>query len=1235
MRKRIIVWAAVAVGGALWAEPIVWVGGTDMSWNTAANWNPATVPNASGAEVDLSAASGTITLGSAVTVGSIDFSPTSAKTLTLSGSGKKMTFAGGSTPTVTVKTGSTLVTSCYHGGTQGLVKLGGGAFNPLANSSGNNFSGVFEVREGSSTPVKIDGNGRFSGGIKVATGATFTLASADMYASAQTFEMAGGTFTMNAGDYVGAITLNNNGKLDGKWNQLYLDNGAEIKATGTGNAGLLDKTTLRVNGVFSAPTAAVSNHIQPFDVAAGASLSFYGYIYEGLHQNSADYYMLDYRNNCSPARGADRWRCYGGMTKKGAGDLYLIGSSNERSTLTLDTKIEAGRIILTNNFKICLSKVVAKSADALVIAPNQSSPRVGALELHEGTLDLNGTTLDVGGADGAAVASAKVSNGSIRKISHTHQTVAGLSQSALDVYGGELDLGIPAPVVRYDFDDASAPLNDSGALGKHLSWSSADAGVWHSDGGVRGGCVEMTKVGSWGRTGDANVPSSWVFTYGGGWLEAETCAGLPTGGKKPISIVVWVKPNGTVNGKQSLVGWGRWGAELNDAGTGQAGGYKAMGFCVSKENGQSNALFARPWSGDWKSPSVPNLDDGNWHHVVYVYDPVYHVDRYYVDGELFLEATNLSQTEFNIDTTRRFTVGGGQLYAGTFMGKMDELMIFDQVLGADQVRLLASSANTASRTAGLAANASVRIGRGASLGFAAAPQTLSSLTGDGKVVLNDAEVTLDNASAASAATVTGSGTFTKRGSGTLTLDGATATGGRIALEQGAIVAKGASVSADLKSHLKGWWNFDDPANRLKDSSGHGLDLMENTRVDNGTVHEAWNWRNHFEKMSGAAWFNGNDAGTLICTDAAALTAALPRGNASFTIALWVKPDSTCSSRGTFFTYYHATAGDEGGHWNMFRFNNTTPTKLHHVFYGGDGTPTADLPTGFFSGDEFGGWHHLVFSYDKDTKVNRFYVDGVQLGNDVVTSSNPNMQTEVLCIGGSKGNRGGDPFKGYLDDVMIFDKVLSADEVKSIMSGFADEPAGGAAVTAASGTTLSVARGTVGLGSVNGAGAVSVATNATLVLAAGDSALSGALSGEGAIRMKGGASLQVANGTSYAGAVSVATNAALCCVPGVSASVGSLALAEGASFKVTHGESTDACWSAPTIALPAAATVDLNGAVVGNHSSVVLLEATTTLSGDTAGWTIENSPEKMTVSVRRRGNKVVLTVAQSGTMLLVR
>jgi len=453
------------------------------------------------------------------------------------------------------------------------------------------------------------------------------------------------------------------------------------------------------------------------------------------------------------------------------------------------------------------------------------------------------------------------------------------------------------------------------------------------------------------------------------------------------------------------------------------------------------------------------------------------------------------------------------------------------------------------------------------------------------------------------------------------------------------------VSSDLKSHLKGYWNFNDPANPLADASGNGLDLIPNQVVDSSIEHDVWHWRNHFEKMGGAAYFSGHNRETLICTNVTALTAALPRGKASFSIALWMKPDSTVHGQGTMFVYYHATYDDESPHWNMLRFNKPSGQYfLHHVFYGPDVSPTTALPSTFFNGDEFTGWHHVVYTYDGTTRVNRFYLDGVKLGDDITGGSDPDMKTELLCIGGTRTvdsktapfhkNDGG-PYKGYLDDVMVFDKVLTAAEVKDVMRGLFDEPAGGAVVTAAAGTTLAVDGGTVGLGSVNGAGAVSVAAGSTLVLAAGDSAPSGTLSGTGAIQVKGTASLRLPDEATFAGPVTVAANAALRCTPGVSATVADLTLAEGAAFKVDFGMSTESCWKKTgTLTLPQTATITFPAGYAGETVSAVLLEADT-LTGDVSGWTIQKPNRKLVATVEKKGNKVVFSMTRPGLVIFVR
>ena len=76
----------------------------------------------------------------------------------------------------------------------------------------------------------------------------------------------------------------------------------------------------------------------------------------------------------------------------------------------------------------------------------------------------------------------------------------------------------------------------------------------------------------------------------------------------------------------------------------------------------------------------------------------------------------------------------------------------------------------------------------------------------------------------------------------------------------------------------------------------------------------------------------------------------------------------------------------------------------------------------------GEWHHVATTYDG--KVMYLYIDG-DLDGETATDTEPILHTNPLVIGGD--DRGaGVQVKGIVDEVALFSKALSEEDVKSIM-----------------------------------------------------------------------------------------------------------------------------------------------------------------------------------------------------------
>ncbi|MGC3988280.1 MAG: autotransporter-associated beta strand repeat-containing protein [Chthoniobacteraceae bacterium] len=143
--------AASASAQSVWSANAS--GDASGSWATAANWNPAAVPNSNSAIADFSqqniTAASTVTLDGAQTVSALifgDTDTTTAATWTLAaGSSGTLTLATASgAPSITVNT-STAIISAPIAGTQGFTKLGSGT---LALSGANTFTGGVTVTAG-------------------------------------------------------------------------------------------------------------------------------------------------------------------------------------------------------------------------------------------------------------------------------------------------------------------------------------------------------------------------------------------------------------------------------------------------------------------------------------------------------------------------------------------------------------------------------------------------------------------------------------------------------------------------------------------------------------------------------------------------------------------------------------------------------------------------------------------------------------------------------------------------------------------------------------------------------------------------------------------------------------------------------------------------------------------------------------------------------------------------------
>jgi len=196
------------------------------------------------------------------------------------------------------------------------------------------------------------------------------------------------------------------------------------------------------------------------------------------------------------------------------------------------------------------------------------------------------------------------------------------------------------------------------------------------------------------------------------------------------------------------------------------------------------------------------------------------------------------------------------------------------------------------------------------------------------------------------------------------------------------------------SGLVAHWTFDE---------GSGPDALDSANGFDGTLAGGALWTTMGQK-AGALIFDGLDDTVVI---GPAFDPA-PQG----TVTLWVKPDPDGSN-------FRILGGDDA--WEVLVEGDDQPSN--HLFAAG--LSHLDALTAIPAGS----WTHLAFTYDSGTGSQEIYVDGV-LDNTSGSTANDDPGSFTLTIGTRTGST--DFYRGVLDEVRIYDRVLTQVEVAALI-----------------------------------------------------------------------------------------------------------------------------------------------------------------------------------------------------------
>jgi hypothetical protein len=215
----------------------------------------------------------------------------------------------------------------------------------------------------------------------------------------------------------------------------------------------------------------------------------------------------------------------------------------------------------------------------------------------------------------------------------------------------------------------------------------------------------------------------------------------------------------------------------------------------------------------------------------------------------------------------------------------------------------------------------------------------------------------------------------------------------------------AAISRDMTipvdNGLVAAYSFDEGTGTvLGDASGHG---------NHGTIDGA-TWTNE-GRFGGALAFDGVDDAVAV-SDASTLDLTT-----SFTLEAWVYPTALSGWRTVVLKEV-----DQGLAYSLYANDNVPRpagyAKVAGVDQAAVGAASLALNT----------WTHLAATYDD--RVLRLFVNGLEVGNLPLTGAAA-VSDRPLRIGGN--NIWGEYFEGSIDEVRIYNRPLSAQEIQTDMS----------------------------------------------------------------------------------------------------------------------------------------------------------------------------------------------------------
>ena len=212
------------------------------------------------------------------------------------------------------------------------------------------------------------------------------------------------------------------------------------------------------------------------------------------------------------------------------------------------------------------------------------------------------------------------------------------------------------------------------------------------------------------------------------------------------------------------------------------------------------------------------------------------------------------------------------------------------------------------------------------------------------------------------------------------------------------------LTVPLEAELVSHWKFDENSGNI------AYDSVDN---NDGTVYGA-QWT--IGKINGALEFDGID-NYVDCGNDNSLNLDIGSWGG------WFKLNSIAGSS-RFIIKSNETGTT--GMYELFYNNNYGYNRFDAEILVGSERYTASSPSGVNAGQ----WYHVFATYDAETL--RLYINGQELGVNTMVSGIIDDNTGPLGIGAKTSDPTYKAFGGMIDDVRIYNHVLSQDEIQALV-----------------------------------------------------------------------------------------------------------------------------------------------------------------------------------------------------------